>query len=209
MNGNLPALSGKRGVASTAFSEPVRCWQTHDPLVIQYHDEEWGTPLHDDGRLFEILVLETLEEREGLASVLRKRRSCKQLLDLFDPERISAYSMRRVEAILTGSDLLSREELEAVTANAAAFVKVREELGSFSRYIWGFTCGMQVKGECRTPAEIPERTALSDVIALDMKKRGFRIQGSRAAYSYLQAIGVVNDHLVGCFRCSEKVEQFC
>jgi DNA-3-methyladenine glycosylase I len=209
MISNLRNVQASHRLTFPELTDPVRCWQTRDPLILDYHDYEWGLPVHDDGKLFEALVIESFVDRDGLASVLRKRGSIRRLLGGFDYGKISAYSTRKIESLAAGSQTLNLKELEDLVCTATAFSKVQEEFGSFSHYIWGFTCGMQIREAYNIPREIPDRTPLSDTIAMDMRKRGFRHSDSTLVYSYLQAVGIVNDHLEGCFRCKEEIEQFC
>jgi DNA-3-methyladenine glycosylase I len=178
-----------------------RCeWVTADPLYIAYHDEEWGRPVHDEQRLFEFLILEGVQAGLSWLTVLKKRAHYHTALDDFDPVRIAAYDARRIETLLQDKGLIrNRLKMNAAVANARAFLEVQMAFGSFDRYIWQFVDDRPVKNRWRKTAEIPASTPLSGAISRDLKKRGFRFVGPTICYAFMQAIGMVNDHILDCF----------
>ncbi len=180
----------------------VRCaWVGDDPLMIAYHDNEWGRPLHDDRLLFEFLILDGAQAGLSWITILRKREAYRRAFDGFDPARVARYREARVERLLADAGIVrNRLKIESAIANARAFLAVREELGSFDRYLWGFVGGKPVQNRFAKIGQIPAATPLSDLVSKDLKKRGFTFVGSTIVYAFLQAAGVVNDHLVGCFR---------
>lgn len=179
-----------------------RCdWCLGDALYLAYHDTEWGVPVHDDRRHFEFLVLEGAQAGLSWITILRKRENYRKAYDGFDPERVARFSARRIERLLADPGIVrNRLKVEASVSNARAFLAVQREHGSFDRYIWGFVDGSPVKNRWKRLASVPPTSELSDRVSADLKKRGFKFVGSTIVYSHLQAIGVVNDHLVDCFR---------
>jgi len=182
--------------------EPVRCgWCQSDPLYISYHDLEWGVPVHDDRKQFEFLVLESAQAGLSWLTILRRREGYRILYENFDPEKVAGFDSQRIAAMLEDTRIIrNRMKIESSINNAGKFLEIRDEFGSFERYIWNYTEGRQVLNGHRDLSEIPASTGLSDRIARDMKKRGFRFLGSTIIYAHLQATGMVNDHLVDCFR---------
>jgi len=182
--------------------EPVRCgWCLSDPLYISYHDLEWGVPVHDDRKQFEFLVLESAQAGLSWLTILRRREGYRILYENFDPEKVAGFDSQRIAAMLEDTRIIrNRMKIESSINNAGKFLEIRDEFGSFERYIWNYTEGRQVLNSHRDLSEIPASTVLSDRIARDMKKRGFRFLGSTIIYAHLQATGMVNDHLVDCFR---------
>ena len=182
-----------------------RCdWAGTDPLYIDYHDREWGVPLHDDDRLFEFLVLETFQAGLSWITILKKRENFRIALDGFDYNRISGYGERETERLLGDPGIIrNRLKIGATISNAGAFIKIREEFGSFNNYIWSFTGGKPVINRFTSMKELPARTPLSDLVSRDMKRRGFKFTGSTVIYAHMQATGMVNDHLTSCFRYRE------
>ena len=183
----------------------VRCgWCGDDALYVKYHDEEWGVPLTDDRALFEFLVLEGAQAGLAWITVLRKREGYRAAFDGFDPAKVARYSDAKLARLLKDSRII-RNRLKVFSArrNAQAFLAVQEEWGSFSDYIWHFVDGRPIQNRWRTPAEVPARTDLSDRISKDLSKRGFNFVGSTIVYAHMQATGMVNDHLVECFRHQE------
>ncbi len=180
---------------------PKRCeWVTADPLYIAYHDNEWGRPLHDDRRLFEFLILEGVQAGLSWLTVLKKRANYRAALDGFDPVRVAAYSPRRIEALLANKGLIrNRLKMNAAVTNARAFLEVQAAFGSFDRYIWQFVDGRPVRNRWRTTAEIPAWTPQSKTMSRDLKAKGFRFVGPTICYAFMQAVGMVNDHIVDCF----------
>jgi DNA-3-methyladenine glycosylase I len=166
-----------------------------------YHDEEWGTPLHDDRKIFEFLVLEGMQAGLSWRTVLAKRENFRRAFDGFDPARIARYTERDVRRLLGDAGIIrNRLKILAAINNAKRFLEVQKEFGSFDLYIWGFVRGKPVVNRLKSFSELPARTPLSDLISKDLKARGFKFVGSTIVYSHLQATGLVNDHLVTCFR---------
>jgi DNA-3-methyladenine glycosylase I len=172
--------------------------------MIRYHDTEWGVPLHDDRKLFEFLVLDAFQAGLSWAIVLRKREGFREAFSGFDPRRVAKYGGRKVKALLADAGVVrNRLKIEATIANARAFLAVRREFGSFDRYIWQFTGGRTKRNRWRSLSQIPARSPESDAMSRDLKARGFRFVGSTICYAFMQAAGMVNDHLVDCFRYRE------
>ena len=182
-----------------------RCpWAESDPLYVAYHDEEWGRPVHDDRLHFEFLLLETQQAGLSWRCILGKREAFRKAYAGFDPEKVARFSPARVEKLLSDPGIVrNRRKVEASVRNARAFLAARDEFGSFDAYIWRFVDGRPVVNEWRTMGEIPTTSPLSDTVAADLKSRGFGFVGSTTIYAHLQAIGLVNDHLVSCFRWAE------
>ncbi|HEQ71623.1 MAG TPA: DNA-3-methyladenine glycosylase I [Spirochaetia bacterium] len=181
-----------------------RCWPTDDPLLIRYHDREWGTPLHHDRKLFEFLVLEGFQAGLSWMTILRKRENFRNAFDHFDFNLVGRYGKRKIDALLEDPGIIrNRLKIQAAVTNARAFLEVRREFGTFNRYIWKFTGGKPIHNRFRSLSELPPRTELSDTIAADLKRRGFQFTGSTIVYAHMQATGMVNDHLVDCFRYRE------
>lgn len=184
-------------------------WPTSDPLLIEYHDKEWGVPLHDDRKLFEFLVLEGFQAGLSWLTVLRKRKNFRNAFDNFDFHKIARYSRRKINSLLKDSGIIrNRLKIEGTVSNARAFLQVRKEFGTFDTYIWKFTGGKPVYHGFKTLEELPARTELSDRISMDLKKRGFKFVGSTITYAHMQATGMVNDHIRSCFRYKELVQKF-
>lgn len=179
-----------------------RCgWCGDDPLYVAYHDEEWGYPVHDEARHFEFLLLETQQAGLSWITILRKREAYRWAFADFDPARVARFTEARIGKLLLDPGIVrNRRKVEAAVRNARAFLEVEEEFGSFDAYVWGFVDGRPVVNHRRSLSEIPVTTALSDRLSADLKRRGFAFIGSTTVYAHLQAIGVVNDHLVSCFR---------
>ena len=181
---------------------PDRCsWATSDPAYLAYHDEEWGVPLHDDRRLFEMLVLEGAQAGLSWLTILKRRENYRRAFDGFDPQVVARYGDAEIARLLGDAGIIrNRLKIKSSVTNARAFLKVQEEFGSFDRYVWGFVDGRPVQNAWTTLDELPARTALSDTLSKDLKARGFSFVGSTICYAHMQATGMVNDHLVGCFR---------
>jgi len=174
---------------------------TTDPLMIAYHDEEWGVPLHDDRRLFEFLVLEGAQAGLSWRTILHKRENYRRAFHHFDPAKVARYGARDVKRLLADAGIVrNRLKIESTIDNARAFLAVREEFGSFDAYIWRFVGGRPIRNAWKTMRNIPAKTAASDAISKDLKERGFRFVGSTICYAHMQATGMVNDHTVDCFR---------
>ncbi|MDR3201519.1 MAG: DNA-3-methyladenine glycosylase I [Spirochaetales bacterium] len=186
-----------------------RCgWCESSDLYIAYHDTEWGVPVHDDRKQFEFLVLESAQAGLSWITILKKRENYRKAYDGFDPQKVARYGEAKKKKLLADAGIVrNRLKIEASINNAKRFLEIQKEFGSFSVYIWGFTKGKTVKGKWKTLAELPARTELSDRVAEDMKKRGFRFLGSVIMYSHMQATGIINDHLAGCFRYKEVAKQ--
>lgn len=178
-----------------------RCpWGTDD-LLVRYHDEEWGVPTHDDRMLFEFLVLEGAQAALSWATILRRREGYRTAFDGFDVNRVAQYGTRRVAQLVKDEAIIrNRAKIEAAVANARAFVDVQEQFGSFDAYIWGFVDGQPIQNRWRKLSEIPPKTPLSETISKDLQRRGFRFVGPLITYAHMQATGMVNDHLMDCFR---------
>ena len=188
-----------------ANEKPVkRCWDAGSELDMEYHDKEWGTPVFDDGKHFEFMVLESAQAGLSWLTILKKRENYRQAYDGFDPEKVARYGEKKKAALLANPGIIrNRLKIEASINNAKHFLEIQKEFGSFSDYIWSFTKGRQIKGKWKTIQEIPARTELSDRVAADLKKRGFKFLGSIIMYAHLQATGIVNDHITSCFRYKE------
>ena len=182
-----------------------RCpWAEVDPLMIEYHDTEWGVPLYDDRKLFEFLVLDAMQAGLSWLTILRKRDNFRRAFDDFDPQRVARYTKRRIEKLLNDEGIIrNRLKIEATVANARAFLQLQHELGSFSDYIWGFVDGKSVVNVWKTQKQIPAQTPLSIKMSKDLQQRGFRFAGPTICYAFMQAAGLVNDHVVDCFRNRE------
>jgi len=182
-------------------SAPRRCPWPKTPLDIAYHDAEWGVPQHDDRALFELLILEGAQAGLSWSIVLRKRENYRRAFDGFDAEKIAAYDARKVRRLLADSGIVrNRLKIAATIANARAFLAVRRAEGSFDRYIWSFVGGRPRVNRRRSLRGLPGRSAISDAMSRDLQRRGFKFVGSTICYAYMQATGMVNDHLLSCFR---------
>ena len=187
-----------------------RCsWCLCNEKMMRYHDEEWGTPLHDDQKQFEFLMMEVMQCGLNWNMMIQKREILCQCFDGFDYEKIALYAEADVERILASEGMIrSRRKVEAVIHNARCFRAVREEFGSFSRYLWGFSKGKTLLYSGHQKGKIPAKNSLSDEVSKDLKHRGFKYLGSVTVYSHLQACGIINDHRKECFRYREIVEQY-
>ena len=182
-----------------------RCeWSAGSELYTKYHDTEWGVPVFDDQKHFEFLVLESAQAGLSWITILKKRENYRGAYDNFDPKKVARYGEAKKEKLLANAGIVrNRLKIEASITNAKRFLEIQSEFGSFSNYIWGFTKGKPVIGRWKNIGEIPARTELSDKISLDLKKRGFKFLGSIIIYSHLQATGIINDHVIACFRYRE------
>jgi len=183
----------------------TRCeWCSAQPLMIDYHDEDWGVPLHDDRALFEFLILEGAQAGLSWLTILKKRENYRKAFDHFDADKIARYTSRRVEKLLQDPGIVrNRLKVTSTVDNAKCFLAVQEEFGDFDSYIWSFTDGETVQNRWREMADMPVSTSQSDTMSKDLKKRGFRFVGTTICYSFMQAVGMVNDHTVDCFRYRE------
>lgn len=179
-----------------------RCdWAGDDPLYQKYHDNEWGTPVYDDATLFEFLILETFQAGLSWITILRKRENFRMAFDQFDYQKIAKYDTKKENILLQDAGIIRNKlKIKAAISNAQAFLKIQEEFGSFSKYIWAFVDGKPIQNKFKTMSELPANTPLSDTISKDLKKRGFKFVGSTVIYAHMQACGMVNDHLITCFR---------
>ncbi len=186
----------------------TRCgWSQGSELMINYHDTEWGLPLHNDRKLFEFLLLDCFQAGLSWEIVLKKRESFRSALDDFNPELISKYSRRKIQSLLKDPGIIrNRLKVESAVSNAAIFLKLQEEFGSFDTYIWRFTEGKTIVNSWKRLSEIPANTPVSDTMSRELKKKGFRFAGSTICYAFMQAAGMVNDHVVDCFRYRELIE---
>ncbi|MHB1861954.1 MAG: DNA-3-methyladenine glycosylase I [Gemmatimonadaceae bacterium] len=179
---------------------PARCAWAATPLSIAYHDEEWGVPVHDDRVLFEFLVLEGAQAGLSWETILRKREGYREAFAAFDPARVARFTPARVERLLTNPDIVRhRLKVESAVSNARALLAVQREFGSFDAYVWRFVDGTPRVNRPRTMRQVPARTEQSDALSKDLRGRGFRFVGSTICYAFMQAMGLVNDHLVTCF----------
>lgn len=179
-------------------------WAGDDPLMRRYHDEEWGMPVHDDRCLFEFLTLEGAQAGLSWSTILRKRESYREAFAGFDPARVARFDMRRRALLLKNPGIVrNRLKIDSTVSNARAFLDVRKEFTSFDRYVWRFVNGKPIQNRRRGLHEIPARTPESDALSLDLRKRGFRFVGSTIIYAFMQAVGMVNDHEVSCYRHRE------
>lgn len=180
----------------------TRCsWCGDDPLYVAYHDEEWGVPVFDDRALFEFLVLEGAQAGLSWSTILKKRDGYRAAFDGFDPQVVARYDEQKSAELLADAGIVrNRLKVASAVSNAQAFLAVQEEHGSFSDYIWGFVDGTPIQNQWRTLADIPATTPLAETISKDLKKRGFRFVGPTIVYAHMQATGMVNDHVVSCYR---------
>jgi DNA-3-methyladenine glycosylase I len=182
----------------------TRCGWAKNELSIEYHDAEWGVPAHDDRKLFEFLILEGAQAGLSWDTVLRKRENYRAALDDFDAEKIASYDAKKIEALLQNEGIIrNRLKINSAVGNAKSYLKIQDEFGSFDSYIWKFVDGNPVKNNWKDLSEIPAKTVVSDWMSRDLKRRGFNFVGSTIMYAFMQACGLVNDHLELCFRHAE------
>jgi DNA-3-methyladenine glycosylase I len=190
-------------------NEPIRCaWAKSNPLQTAYHDEEWGVPVHDERRFFEFLILEGAQAGLAWDTILRKREAYRAAFAGFDPAQVARFSDVYVRQLLANPAIVrNRLKIESAVHNARCFLTVQEQFGSFDAYIWQFVGGAPIHNAWRGMAEVPASTAHSDAMSKDLKKRGFKFVGTTICYAFMQATGLVNDHLVSCFRYTEAGER--
>ena len=183
----------------------LRCsWCGEDPLYTKYHDQEWGSPVYDDAKLFEFLILETFQAGLSWITILRKRENFREAFDNFNYQKIAKYNDVKFAELLQNAGIIRNKlKIKATISNAVAFMEVQQEFGTFSKYIWGFVNNKPIVNHWKTLEEIPANTELSNKISSDLKKRGFKFVGSTVIYAHMQATGMVNDHIVDCFRFNE------
>lgn len=179
-----------------------RCpWAGSDPLYVAYHDQEWGVPVHEDRRLFEFLILEGAQAGLSWITILKKREAYRAAFDAFDPERVARYDETRVAELLANPGIVrNRLKIAAAVANARAFLKVQEEFGTFDAFLWRLTEGQPIQNTWDSMAQVPASTPLSENLSRELTRRGFKFVGPTICYAFMQAVGMVNDHLVDCFR---------
>jgi DNA-3-methyladenine glycosylase I len=182
-----------------------RCsWSGDDPLYVEYHDKEWGVPVHDDRKLFEFLILEGMQAGLSWITILRKRENFRRAFAGFDPEKVARFGKRDIARLMADAGIIRHEgKILAAVTNAQAFLRVREELGSFDKYLWQFVGGEPRINRRRSMKDVPATTLESDAMSRDLKKRGFKFVGSTICYAHMQATGMVNDHVTSCFRFRE------
>jgi len=183
------------------FPQPSRCAWASNELSIRYHDEEWGVPVHDDRTLFEFLILEGAQAGLSWNTILNKRENYRKAFDGFDPARVARYDRRKIERLLRDPGIVRNKlKIASAVGNAKAFLQVQNKFGSFDVYIWQFVEGKPRVNSPKSMKQVPARTPESDAMSKDLKKRGFKFVGSTICYAFMQAVGMVNDHVVGCFR---------
>jgi DNA-3-methyladenine glycosylase I len=183
----------------------LRCdWASSDPLYIAYHDTQWGVPVHDDRTLFEFLFLEGAQAGLSWLTILKKREAFRAALDDFDPSRVACYGPHKVAALMQNPAIVrNRRKLEAAVTNARAFLRLQESFGSFDAFLWGFVDGRPLRNRWRRLVDVPAHTPLSHTLSKELKQRGFRFVGPTMCYAFMQAVGMVNDHILDCFRHRE------
>ncbi|MBN1649419.1 MAG: DNA-3-methyladenine glycosylase I [Spirochaetales bacterium] len=190
------------------MTEKQRCWAiAHDRLLCEYHDTEWGVPLHDERKHFEFLLLEFFQAGLSWKTMLYKRENFRKAFAGFDPVKIAGFGEKEINRLLDDSGIIrNRAKISAAIHNARYFLKIREKIGSFDSYIWQFTEGRQLENRWTEPGQIPVTSDLSDKVSKDLRQHGFKFVGSTTIYAHLQAIGIINDHLVSCFRHDECLQ---
>ena len=193
---------------TAALTKTKRCARSGtDPQYVAYHDEEWGVPAHEDRLLYEFLVLEGAQAGLSWRTILRKRDAYRRAFDSFDPHKVARYDKRKVALLLADAGIVrNRAKIESAIKNAKAFLAVQEEFGSFDAYQWRFVDGRPIQNRRRAVGDIPARSAQSDALSKDLKGRGFTFVGSTIIYAHMQAVGMVNDHVLGCFRYPEVAQ---
>ena len=193
----------------TAISEKFRCFGNKDPLSMKYHDEEWGVPEHDDKALFELIVLEGAQAGLSWRTILHRREGYRNAFQGFDPAAVVEYTPEKVDELLQDPGIIrNRRKVESAVRNAGAFLRVQGEFGSFDEYVWGFVGGKPVMNAFTSWSEVQPETEVSRAMSKDLKGRGFNFVGPTICYAYMQSIGMVNDHLTGCFRWQEIVDEY-
>jgi DNA-3-methyladenine glycosylase I len=189
------------------MDEKIRCeWAGSDPLYVAYHDEEWGVPVHDDRILFEFLILEGAQAGLSWSTILNKREGYRRAFDGFDPQKVAAYDEDKIAQLLADPGIVrNRLKVRSAVQNAQAFLRIQEEFGSFDAYVWQFVGGQPIHNSWQSLSDIPAETEQSRALSKDLKKRGFNFVGPTIMYAFMQAVGMVNDHVVDCF-CYKKVQ---
>jgi DNA-3-methyladenine glycosylase I len=185
----------------TSSTTLTRCAWAKEPIYIEYHDHEWGVPFHDDRRLFEFLLLEGAQAGLSWITILKKRENYRRAFDNFDPRKVARYDRRKIRQLLADPGIVrNRLKIESAVQNAKAFLAVQKEFGSFDAYVWRFVGGRPIRNHRKALKDIPARTPESDAMSKDLMRRGFRFVGSTICYAFMQAVGLVNDHTMDCFR---------
>ena len=182
-----------------------RCkWAGKDPLYVEYHDTEWGTPVRDERLLFEFIILEGAQAGLNWLTILKKRQEFRGAFDNFDPQKVARYDSNKIRELLSHKGIIrNRLKIEAAVQNGKAFLAVQKEFGSFAAYVWGFVGGKPIKNSWQTEGQVPAKTRESTILSDDLKRRGFKFVGPTICYAFMQAVGMVNDHTVDCFRYHE------
>jgi DNA-3-methyladenine glycosylase I len=203
MAASPPRSAARLASPAHPMKSTKRCgWaKLSNPLYLKYHDEEWGVPLHDERRLFEMLVLEGAQAGLSWETILNKRENFRKAFDGFDPDRVARYGEKQIRRLLRDAGIVRNElKIRAAVENARAYRKVRREFRSFDRYIWSFVGGRPIRNHWRMLEQVPAKTAESDAMSTDLKRRGFKFVGSTICYAFMQAVGMINDHTTECFR---------
>ena len=179
-----------------------RCsWAGDDPLYIDYHDKEWGVPVHDDQKLFEFLILEGAQAGLSWITILKKRDNYRKAYDQFQVEKVARYSDKKIQTLLTNPGIVRNKlKIQSSISNALAFIEIQNKFGSFDKYLWCFVDGIPIQNNWKTLQQVPTTTTVSDALSHDLKQRGFKFVGSTICYAFMQAVGLVNDHVANCFR---------
>ncbi len=185
--------------------EIIRCsWSERSPLYIKYHDEEWGVPIYNDQKIFEFLLLETFQAGLSWITILNKRENFRKAFDNFDYQKVANYSEKKLNELENDSGIIRNKlKIKAAKTNANAFIAIQQEFGTFSKYLWDFVDGKPIKNNFKSVSKLPANTPLSDKICTNLKKRGFKFIGSTTIYAHMQAMGMVNDHTIDCYRYNE------
>jgi len=197
---------GKLQLSDFTMKEKTRCaWSIKEPIYIEYHDKEWGTPVHDDQKLFEFLVLESFQAGLSWLTVLKKRDNFRKAFANFDAKKVSKFDKKKVEQLMLDAGIIrNRLKIEAAINNANCFLAIQKEFGSFDKYVWGFVDGKQIVNKRKTLKDVPPTTEISDAMSKDMGKRGFKFRGSTICYAFMQAVGMVDDHVDDCWKKKKK-----
>ena len=186
------------------MEDRIRCAWISDPLMQKYHDKEWGVPLHEDRKLFEFMILDAFQAGLSWRTILHKRENFRNAFDQFDPDKIAQYDENHYQRLLSNAGIIRNQaKIKATIGNARAYLNIREEFGTFDSFIWSFTNNKVIHNSWKTISDIPARTELSDQMSGELIKRGFKFAGSTICYAFIQAIGMVNDHVTSCFRHKE------
>ncbi|MBI3815354.1 MAG: DNA-3-methyladenine glycosylase I [Nitrospinae bacterium] len=195
---------------TTSKFEKARCeWPTSDPLLVKYHDKEWGVPIENDRKIFEFLVLESAQAGLSWITVLRKREGYRKAFAGFDPKKVAQFTKRDIARLLKNPGIIrNRLKIEATINNAKRFLEIQKEFGSFSKYMWSFVKGKPIDGKRKRLKDLPAITKEAEIWAKDLKKRGFKFLGPTICYAHMQAVGMVNDHTIDCFRYAEIMDKY-